>query len=235
MIEALSRVFDSSATPSPCEVPLDPMERAARGQGRAWPTLMSTTPPARGATPAALALVLHPTYSGYAALDGFGARAFGTSRLPRNVSDRTSMLVRLIESLVRRVRPARIVLGIPPRDEPKALILRRLVSRLCSKLRVEVVVRPLACALERLGFSRRSTERNGLANHLVRNFLPELFTQLRRGLDRFWYRRPAWHAAALALSELVEIAPFSAAALVPASGHSVAPFRVALQAATARV
>lgn len=184
---------------------------------------------------AALALVLHPTYSGYAALDGFGARAFGTSRLPPGPSDRTSMLVRLIEGLVRRVRPSRVVLGIPPRDEPLAASLRRAASALCRRLGVSVVVRPVAHALGRIGFDTRPRERNGLAKHVVRHFLPELFHRLRRGLDRLWHRRPAWHAAALALSELAEVAPMSAAALVGPSGHRLRPFRAALEASLARV
>lgn len=196
---------------------------------------MTTTIRQRGAGPSTLALVLHPTFSGYAALDGFGARAFGTSRLRHDPRDRTPMLVRLIEGLIRRIRPTRIVLGIPPRDEPLAASLRRSASRLCRRLRVAVVVRPLDHARERLGFPKRSTERHGLARHLVRNFLPELFTRLRRGLDRYWYRRPAWHSVALALSELMAVAPLSAAALVPAAGHRVPAFKAALAAALPRV
>jgi hypothetical protein len=145
------------------------------------------------------------------------------------------MLVRLIEGLVRRVRPARVVLGIPPRDEPLAASLRRQALRLCRKLNVSVVVRPMAYAFGRLGFSGRSRERNGLANHLVRNFLPELFTRIRRSLNRLWHRRPAWHASALALSELADVAPLSAAALVPAVGHRVPAFKAALEAALPRV
>ena len=196
---------------------------------------MSTTKPAPGPRPATLALVLHKTYSGYAALDGFGARAFGTARFGHSASDRSSMLVRLIGGLVRRVRPTRVVLGIPPGDGPLATSLRRYAERLCRRLRVPFVVRPVGEACGRVGFAGRSKERNGLARHLVRNFLPELFTRLRRGLDRFWYRRPAWHAAALALSELMAVAPLSAAALVPASGHRVPAFKAALAAALDRV
>lgn len=134
-----------------------------------------------------------------------------------------------------RTRPARVVLGIPPRDQPLAASLRRRATRLCRELGVPVAVRPVAGAFVRLGFQGRSRERNGLAKHLVRNFLPELFTRLRRGLDRFWYRRPSWHALALAVCELVDVAPMSAAALVPASGHRIIPFRDALRAAASRV
>lgn len=189
--------------------------------------------PSPGTGPSVLALMLHPAYSGYAALDGYGALAFGTSYLARAAADRAAMLVRLVRRLVRRVRPGRVVLGVAASDGPLASSLRRLARRVAKRLRLEVVVRHLREACERLGMARRSRARNGLARHLVGNFVPELFHRFGERLDRLWHRRPAWHALALAVSEFAEFAPLSAAALVPAAGHGIPSFARALRGALA--
>lgn len=179
-----------------------------------------------------LALMLHPGYSGYAALDGWGGRAFGTSRLAGS-ADRASMLVRLVRRLARRLRPARVVLGIPARGAALAAPLRRATARACRALGLAVVSRPLRGALERLGAEGLPPSRNALARHLVGRFVPGLFHEFRDRLDRLWHRRPAWHAVALAVSELAEVSPMSAAALAPAAGHAVPAFARAVRHALA--
>ena len=76
-----------------------------------------------GPAPCVLALMIHPGHSGYAALDGFGERAFGTTQLSRVPSERASILVRLLGRLARRTRPTRIVLGVPRAADPFAASL----------------------------------------------------------------------------------------------------------------
>lgn len=182
-----------------------------------------------GPAPCVLALMIHPGHSGYAALDGFGERAFGATQLSRVPAERASILVRLLGRLARRTRPTRIVLGVPRAADPFAASLREEARRACRRLHLDVVVRPLARALERLGAAGRPQGRNGLARHLTERFFPGLFHKFTARLGRLWKRRPAWHALALALSELVEVAPLSAAALAPAAGHRVPSFRNALR------
>lgn len=182
-----------------------------------------------------LALTIRPGYSGFALLDGFGERAFGTCQLSRRPSDRPSVLVRLIQRLVGSTRPTCVAIGVSRRDGPEAAILRRRATRLCRDLGLEVVIRPLATAFTRLGIATRSPGRDALARHLTQNFVPGLIHRCRKTLKRIWYRRPAWHALALAVSELVAVAPLSAAALVPAEGHRLPAFQSSLRDALPRV
>lgn len=200
----------------------------------AWPPPMSLQPsPSAGSS--VLALTLRPGYSGFAFLDGFGERAFGTCQLSRRPSDRPSVLVRLIQRLVGSTRPTCVAIGVSRRDGPEAAHLRRRAARLCRDLGLDVVIRPLATAFTRLGLASSTPGRNALARHLTQNFVPGLMHRCRKTLRRVWYRRPAWHALALAVSELVNVAPFSAAALVPAEGHRLPAFQSALRDALPRV
>lgn len=141
------------------------------------------------------------------------------------------MLVRLIARLVRRYRPARLVFGVTDCDTPAARSLRVIAARAARRLGVQALSRSVSAALSRLGFIARRGSPNGLAKHLAEHFVPMLRREVATVLDRFWHRRPAWHALAVALLELVEIDPFAAAALVPASGHAIPPFSTALRRA----
>lgn len=185
--------------------------------------------------PSVAAILLHPGYTGYAAVDGYGVLGFGSSWPARATSDQASVLVRLVTRLVRAIRPERVVIGVPSSGARVSSVVERLVAEACRGLRCTVVKRRLGTALRRLGAPARSKVRNGLARHLVDHFVPELFHRFTDGLERLSRRRPSWHALALALSELVEVAPFAAAALVPAAGHNLPTFRKALQLASSRV
>lgn len=193
----------------------------------------SRKPPHEGG-PTVLALMLHPGCSGYAALDGYGKRAFGTTRLSR-IADRASILVRLLHRLARQARPVRVVLGIPPHDRTLNASLREVARRTCRRLHLNVVTRPLGHAFDRLGVADRAPSRNSLARYLIDHYVPELFHKFTARVERLWQRRPAWHALALAMSELVDVSPLSAAALAPAAGHRVPSFSRALQGAISAV
>ena len=191
--------------------------------------------PCAGGGSCVLALVLHPGYSGYAALDGWGLKACRTTHLLHDGPKRAAMLVQLVTDLVRRYRPARVVLGIPPRDTDDTRTLRMEAVRVVTALHVLVTTRPLHQAKAALGFRVERGTPDGLASHLAHRFFPQLIRRLTRDVSHFWYRRSAWHALAIALTELVEFRPFAAAALVPASGHAIAAFAHAVQAAALRV
>lgn len=182
-----------------------------------------------------LALVLHPGYSGYAALDGWGLKACRTSHLLHDGPNRAAMLVQLVTDLVRRYRPARVVVGVPPRDTDDTRALRLQATRVVASLQIAVFAQPIHHATEVLGFRPVRGSPNGLARHLTAHYFPQLVRRLTRDVSRFWYRRSAWHALALALAGLVEYRPFAAAALVPATGHALVAFTHALQAAALRV
>lgn len=196
---------------------------------------MTPQKPFRASSPTVLALMIHPGYSGYAALNGYGDHVIGTTYLSRRPRDCASMLVRLIQRLVERVRPQRVVLGISPRDATRVGSLRVCVRRLCKQLRLDVVTRPIGDAFKRLGVTTRFRSRNGFARYLIDHFVPDLFHRYTTRLARIWKRRPAWHALALTVSELVDLSPLSAAALVPASGHRIPSFTRALQHALSAV
>lgn len=145
------------------------------------------------------------------------------------------MLVELVRRLIRRHRPARLVLGVPARDTGVSRTLRDLAERAARNLGVPAISRSVGATLRRLGFVARHGARNGLAQFLTTHFVPALRHEVTMSLNRLWHRRPAWHALALALHELVEVAPFAAAALAPATGHEVPSFNLALRRATAAV
>lgn len=167
--------------------------------------------------------MLHPGYSGYAAIDGFGVRAFATTHLPE-ATDPAAMLVRLVRRLLRQLRPKALVLGVPTRDEPSARELREIVFAHAAGVGVPVEARDLRVGLALIGLNRRVARRAALAEVLVRHFFPELAPEYTTALDRLWHRRPAWHALVLALHALVETHPRTAAAIARQSSRAIPSF-----------
>ena len=76
------------------------------------------------------------------------------------------------------------------------------------------------------GCARAGTRR--LAEEIVQGFAPELREALPALRKSPWYRRPAWDALALALTELASRRPCTAAALGHAHAHRNPSFARAL-------
>lgn len=177
-------------------------------------------------TRAVLALVLSPRFAGYAVIDGFGLarqpriapagswdlRAAKT----RNVREAT--IRNLLARALRWHRPSAVVIGIDPSEDQ---LVCDAIMRICSRYVSRVSVECRNAGIRALGWSRNVDMREA-TDRLTRHFLPELASELRRyprqrstsSANTWRYRRTAWQAAALALRELAQLRPLSAAALV---------------------
>ena len=185
-----------------------------------------------------LAVVPTPCFSGHAVLDGWGLApgSFATWKmgsLTTNEARCRSFNRRLLDSLQRH-RPAVLVLGISRHDDLRSRALRESASRLAARCGVFAVERPVSEARCLLLGCQRGSEDDALAACVANGFFPALerFRSPRQTIQRR-YRLHAFEAVALALLELVERAPLSAAAVARDEAFAMGRFNTAL-AASAR-
>lgn len=197
-----------------------------------------------------LSFVLALRYPGYAVLDGFGLapggfRGLDLSRTPPE--ERPGALQRALERLLRRFRPACVVLGIPPEWDTARAALRRAAEAILARAGVPFSVQPTSDACELMLGRPRQRRRDELATTLHRHFrladtLPrrgrgrvDLNACVARHGERERYHRSAWKAVALALGELARACPFAAGALVHEHAEPLPAFHALLtDAARAR-
>jgi hypothetical protein len=196
---------------------------------------MSAAPPVRARV---LALVATPRYAGAAVLDGWGLAPGGFEtwdlRGRRSLDAKTDAVVARVRYLLLRHRPARVVVGVPVRDDWRCAIMRDRLSVFLRGRGQPVRERLSRDARLILLGRERGPERGALARALVSGFLPELSEVTTRGPEGTRYRSHGWEAAALAVAELVEIAPRAACALARPGACSAEPFRQAVMASDRR-
>jgi len=180
-----------------------------------------------------LAVVPTPRFSGHAVLDGWGLDpgSFATWKLGSLTTDEERFHFfdrRLLKSL-RRFRPAILVLGIPRKDDRRSRVLRESARRLAVEYGVAVIEHPVSEARSLLLGCQRGHKNDALAACIANSFFPTLerFRSPRQTIQRK-YRLHAFEAVALALLELVERAPLSAAAVASDEAFAMGPFNAAL-------
>ena len=185
-----------------------------------------------------LAVVPTPRFSGHAVIDGWGLvpGSFATWKLGSLTTDEArsrSFDRRLLESLERH-RPTILVLGIPRQDDLRSRALREIASRLAARCGVIAIERSVSDARRLLLGCQRGSGDDALAACVTNGFFPALerFRAPRQTIQRK-YRRHAFEAVALAVRELVERAPLSAAALAKDEAFAMGRFNTTL-AASAR-
>jgi hypothetical protein len=186
-----------------------------------------------------LAVVPTPGFSGHAVLDGWGLApdSFATWKLGSVTTDEArcrSFNRRLLDSLQWH-RPAVLVLGIPRHDEPRSRVLRESARQLAGRCGVIAVERSVSEARDLLLGCQRGHEDDALAACVANGFFPALerFRGPRQTIQRR-YRIHAFEAVALALLELVERAPLSAAAVARDEAFAMGRFNTALAASARR-
>ena len=182
-----------------------------------------------------LAVVPRRQFSGHAVVDGWGLApgSFATwdLRWPATEEERIrSFRQHLIRSL-HRYRPGVLVLGIPRFADHLSRALRETAMQLAAAYGVPAVERSVAQARSLLLGCQRGSHDDALADKVTGGFFPELLGHLteRQSIQRK-YRRHAFEAAILALHELVERAPLSAAAVAKDAAFEMGTFNSALTA-----
>ena len=178
-----------------------------------------------------LALVPASRYIGHAVLDctGLAPASFATWNLEPNrpYEDRLRLFLLCLHHSLRVHRPAVLVLGVPRFDNDRLRVFRRIAAKLATAHGVSVVARRVDDA-RRLLFGRTRGDRlDALADRLVRGFFPQLAVPRTTGEARR-YHRNAFSAAAVALHELVERAPLSAAVIAKNEAFAMGRFNAAL-------
>ena len=180
-----------------------------------------------------LAVVPTPQFSGHAVVDGWGLApgSFATWKLglfATNEARIRSFNRHLLQSL-RRHRPAILVLGIPRQDEPRSQALRHAAIRLAVAHGVPAIVRPVTEARCLFLGRQRGSRDDTLAACVVTGFFPELgpFRNPKQTIQRR-YRCHSFEAVALALHELVERTPLSAAVISKDDAFAMGRFNAAL-------
>lgn len=188
-------------------------ECALPGQDALTSHMADTVPPSFRV----LSFVFHTSYSGRIAVDGFGLvrSSLCASRVglhaPRS---RRRALAQLLARSLRRFRPAVVVLGIAQDETARSRALRVAAERLLGTLtEVPIVCRTVRAG--RLALCGASIDRraHALAHAIVSKFLPELAHLVPASRREHPRRRSLWHAAAVALHELIRRFPRAAAAL----------------------
>lgn len=162
-----------------------------------------------------LALVVAPRFSGAAVVDGFGLADFRSWNLKGHLTldEKARALAARAARLVRLHRPGRIVLGVPLREDSRGGLMRAEVRRALSRFGVALSERPVAEARRLVIGRARGSGANALHSAVVRGFFPELADRVRRTREAGAYWRHAFDACAVAVEELVGVAPRAAAAL----------------------
>ena len=180
-----------------------------------------------------LAVVPTPCFSGHAVLDGWGLApgSFATWKLGSLTTDaerEQSFNRRLCESFQRH-RPAVLVLGIPRHDDARSRGLREGACRIAASYGVRAIERRVSEARSLLLGCQRGCEDNALSACVANSFFPALrkFRSPKQTIQRR-YRLHAFEAVALALLELVERAPLSAAAVARDEAFAMGRFNAAL-------
>ncbi|MGA7742824.1 MAG: hypothetical protein WBP56_20645 [Polyangia bacterium] len=193
--------------------------------------MFARTPPEDPAR--VLVIVATKQFSGHAVVDGWGLApgSFATWDLisfATNEARTRSFKRHLIRSLC-RYRPAVLVLGVPRFDGPSARVLREEATQLATALGMSVVERPVAAGRRLLLGCLRGSNDDALADHITSGFFPELasFRNGKQTVQRR-YRSHSFEAVALALHELVERAPLSAAVIARNEAFSMGRFNAAL-------
>lgn len=186
-----------------------------------------------------LAIVLAPQFSGHAVVDGWGLApgSFATWDLHWPAT-REALLRSFRRHIVRslsRFRPAVVVLGIPRFDDPASMALRETAMQIAAAYGVPSVERLVTQARQLLLSCRRGSCDDALAEKVMEGFFPEL-SALRAGKQTIQrrYRRHTFEAAALAVHELVERAPLSAAVIAKDAAFAMGTFNAALTASARR-
>jgi hypothetical protein len=183
-----------------------------------------------------LALVVAPRFSGAAVVDGFGLADFASwnHNAHLTLDEKARALAERAARLARLHRPGRIVLGIPLREDYRGRLMRAEVRRSLGRFGVAFSERPVAEARRLVLGRTRGRGANALHAVVVRGFFPELADRVRRTREAGAYWRHAFDATAVAVEELVEIAPRAAAALAQPEAFASDAFAHAIAASDAR-
>lgn len=183
-----------------------------------------------------LAVVPAHRFAGFAVIDGYGIPdgGFETWKLERWESRNAKALAfagRLIDAL-HRFKPAVVVLGIPPADSPDCQLLRAAARR---ELHPVPVIERSVMDGRRLILGRQAgSSATEFFDRIVTGFFPHLERFVSSAPIVVQYRRHAFGAAALALAELVDRAPRTAAALARPSAFDMGTFSRSVTAAELR-
>lgn len=186
-----------------------------------------------------LAIVPTPQFSGHAVVDGWGLTpgSFATWDM-RWPATREELLRSFRRHLVRSLcgyRPAVLVLGVPRFDGPVSSALREAAMEVAAAYGVPTVVRLVTEARDLLLGCQRGSGDDTLADKVADGFFAELsgFRARKQTIQRR-YRRHAFEAAALAVRELVDRRPLSAAAIAKGPAFAMGSFNAALMESARR-
>ena len=178
-----------------------------------------------------LALVPASRYAGHAVIDcaGLVPGSFAIWNLEphRTDEDRLRLFHLCLHRSLRVHCPSVLVLGLPRFDGEHLRALRGAAAELAQAHGVPVVARKVDDARQLLIGRRRGDHLDALADRLVRGFFPELVVPRTTGEARR-YHRNAFSAAAVAVHELVERAPLSAAVIAKNEAFTMGRFNAAL-------
>ena len=149
------------------------------------------------------------------------------------VEGRARTICRRLLVAIDRYRPSAVVIGMPHFDGRHTRILFEAASGLAKAHGVPVVARTVAEARGLLLGRVRGQSLDAIALRLAKGFFPELGAVSTKGEARR-YHRHSFAAAALALLELVECAPLSAAAIAKDAAFAMGTFNDALTASARR-
>jgi hypothetical protein len=190
-----------------------------------------------------LALVPASRYVGVAVVDctGLLPGSFATwnleplsrSRCHLTVESRARIICGRLLGTLDRYRPSAVVLGVPRFDGHCTAALRDAAAKLAKAHGVVTVSRPVADGRELLLGRVRGPSLDAIATRLAKGFFPELGTVSHKGEARR-YHRHSFTAAALAVLELVERAPLSAAVIAKDAAFAMGTFNAALMASARR-
>ncbi len=164
-----------------------------------------------------------PRISAAAVLDGFGLTVFKSWNLRghKSLDEKARALIAKAVRIVRAHRPGRIVLGVPLREDFRTRVLRAELRAALDRFGTAVSIRRVDDGRRLILGRHRGSAPNALHAAIVRGFFPSLAPHVHRTREAGAYWRHAFDAAAIAIAELVEIAPRSAAGLaLPAAFES---------------
>jgi hypothetical protein len=190
-----------------------------------------------------LALAPASRYAGIAVVDctGLLPGSFATwnleppseGRRHLTVEGRTRTICRRLLGAIEWYRPSAVVLGVPRFDSHCITALREAAAKLAKAHGVVTVSRPVGDARELLLGRVRGQSLDAIGIRLAKGFFPELETVSNKGEARR-YHRHSFTAAALAVLELVESAPLSAAVIAKDAAFAMGTFNAALMASARR-
>jgi hypothetical protein len=184
-----------------------------------------------------LALVPAARYAGVAVADctGLLPKSFATwnleplskSRHDLTVEGRSKIVCERLLDALDRYRPSVVVLGLPRFDSHCTTALREVAAKLAKEHGVVTMTRAVADARDLLLGRIRGQHLDAIALRLAKGFFPELGAVSTDGEARR-YHRHSFSAAALAIHELVECAPLSAAVLAKDDAFAMGRFNATL-------